>query len=149
MKVLDLLCAHDHAFEGWFASEDDFQGQLVRGLVQCPMCGNADIRKGLSAPRLNLRTPSDPAEVKQAAATKQSSTGEDMTHQAMQAAWLHMARQIMSRTEDVGERFASEADACTTARSTSVLSVARPRWSRRLNCSMKALPCYPYCYLRL
>ena len=109
MKVLDLLCAHDHAFEGWFASEDDFQGQLVRGLVQCPMCGNADIRKGLSAPRLNLRTPSDPAQAKQAAAAAQSSTGEGMTHQAMQAAWLHMARQIMSRTEDVGEHFASEA----------------------------------------
>ena len=44
MKVLDLLCAHDHAFEGWFASEDDFQGQLTRGLLQCPLCSNLDIR---------------------------------------------------------------------------------------------------------
>ncbi|MBL8364812.1 MAG: DUF1178 family protein, partial [Comamonas sp.] len=25
MKVLDLRCAHDHAFEGWFANEEDFQ----------------------------------------------------------------------------------------------------------------------------
>ena len=37
MKVLDLQCAHLHTFEGWFASEDDFQDQLVRGLVSCPV----------------------------------------------------------------------------------------------------------------
>ena len=54
MKVLDLKCAGQHVFEGWFASEDDFQSQLSRGLVQCPMCGDAAISKQLSAPRLNL-----------------------------------------------------------------------------------------------
>ncbi len=54
MKVLDLQCGHGHNFEGWFGSEDDFQSQLLRQLVECPMCGNAAIVKKLSAPRLNL-----------------------------------------------------------------------------------------------
>jgi hypothetical protein len=54
MKVLDLHCQHAHSFEGWFGSEDDFQSQLARGLVLCPMCGDATITKKLSAPRLNL-----------------------------------------------------------------------------------------------
>jgi hypothetical protein len=54
MKVLDLQCQHAHSFEGWFGSEDDFQSQLARGLVECPMCGDARIIKKLSAPRLNL-----------------------------------------------------------------------------------------------
>ncbi len=54
MKVLDLQCQHAHSFEGWFGSEDDFQSQLARGLVECPMCGDASITKKLSAPRLNL-----------------------------------------------------------------------------------------------
>lgn len=54
MKVLDLQCQHAHSFEGWFGSEDDFQSQLARGLVECPMCGDARITKKLSAPRLNL-----------------------------------------------------------------------------------------------
>jgi hypothetical protein len=40
MKVLNLQCAHGHGFEGWFGSEDDFQDQLGRGLVECPMCGD-------------------------------------------------------------------------------------------------------------
>ena len=31
MKVLDLQCPASHVFEGWFGSEDDFQGQLARG----------------------------------------------------------------------------------------------------------------------
>ena len=54
MKVLDLQCSQQHSFEGWFGSEDDFQNQLTRGLVQCPMCGIAEITKKLSAPRFNL-----------------------------------------------------------------------------------------------
>ena len=32
MKVLNLQCGHGHGFEGWFGSEEDFQGQLERGL---------------------------------------------------------------------------------------------------------------------
>jgi hypothetical protein len=54
MKVLDLHCPQEHQFEGWFASEDDFQSQNARGLIECPMCGAQEVRKSLSAPRLNL-----------------------------------------------------------------------------------------------
>ncbi len=54
MKVLDLQCAHGHAFEGWFSSENDFQDQLARQLLECPLCGDGTITKLPSAPRLNL-----------------------------------------------------------------------------------------------
>jgi len=54
MKVLDLHCPQEHQFEGWFASEDDFQTQNSRGMIECPMCGAQDVAKSLSAPRLNL-----------------------------------------------------------------------------------------------
>jgi hypothetical protein len=57
MKVLDLQCGQHHVFEGWFGSEEDFQSQLTRGLVTCPMCGDVQVTKMLSAPRLNLNTP--------------------------------------------------------------------------------------------
>lgn len=56
MKVLDLQCGQHHVFEGWFGSEDDFQSQLTRGMVSCPMCGDVTVTKKLSAPRLNLNT---------------------------------------------------------------------------------------------
>ena len=55
MKVLDLRCAYHHSFEGWFASEADYNDQKSRGLLTCPLCGDAAIEKLLSAPRLNLK----------------------------------------------------------------------------------------------
>ncbi|MEO0003115.1 MAG: hypothetical protein RLZZ22_807, partial [Pseudomonadota bacterium] len=54
MKVLDLQCAAGHGFEGWFGSEDDYAAQQARGLLSCPSCGSAEVRRLPSAPRLNL-----------------------------------------------------------------------------------------------
>lgn len=100
MKVLNLQCSHSHGFEGWFASEDDFQGQLARGLVECPMCGDTAVTKMLSAPRLNLGA-SPPAESRQEVVS--------VPETELQAAWLKMVRHVMANTDDVGERFAEEA----------------------------------------
>jgi len=101
MKVLNLQCSHAHGFEGWFASEDDFQDQLGRGLVECPLCGDVQVSKMPSAPRLNLG----------AAAPKEPARQEVVTapNAQLQAAWMQMVQQVMANTEDVGERFAEEA----------------------------------------
>lgn len=103
MKVLDLQCAHQHVFEGWFASEADYLGQCERGLVTCPMCGDASIIKMLSAPRLNLGTARAEASVPQDVAAPAE------PEQALQAAWMAVARRILAKTDDVGTRFAEEA----------------------------------------
>ena len=60
MKVINLQCSQQHFFEGWFASEDDFQLQKSRNWVQCPMCGDSAVLKMPSAPRLNLRAAKKP-----------------------------------------------------------------------------------------
>ncbi|MBS0292461.1 MAG: DUF1178 family protein [Proteobacteria bacterium] len=112
MKVLNLFCNHQHDFEGWFASEEDFRQQQSRGMVQCPMCASADIRKGLSAPRLNLRARAGASTAQQTIPTPPAPDRQVMQvdgPRALQAAWLQAARQIMARTEDVGSRFADEA----------------------------------------
>ncbi len=101
MKVLNLQCSHQHAFEGWFGSEDDFQSQLGRSLVECPMCGDTGITKMLSAPRLNLGASAPDAAPKQEVVTAPDAT--------MQAAWMKMVRQVMANTEDVGDKFPEEA----------------------------------------
>jgi hypothetical protein len=101
MKVLNLQFAHGHGFEGWFGSEDEFQDQLTRGLVECPMCGDVQVAKLPSAPRLNLGAAEPAAPGKQ-----QVMNAPDAK---MQAAWLEMVRHVMANTEDVGEKFAEEA----------------------------------------
>lgn len=110
MKVLDLQCGHQHGFEGWFASEDDFAGQLQRGLVSCPLCGDARIEKKLSAPRLNLRTSRHEA-APEAPAAESLPTDPRINPQALQAAMLATLRRLVAESEDVGERFADQARA--------------------------------------
>jgi hypothetical protein len=134
MKVLDLHCARNHTFEGWFGSEADFQSQLVRGLVECPLCADKTITKMLSAPRLNLGATQPASEVaaEQPAAASSSTVPvsdaatpaqdgampplTDLTtsllserNTELQAAWLKMVRHVVANTEDVGNQFAEEA----------------------------------------
>lgn len=110
MKVLDLQCPASHVFEGWFGSEDDFQDQLQRGLVECPVCGDTHITKKLSAPRLNLGAqPQASAPSPQVPAPGERSAVMNAPSEALQAAWMQAVRHVMANTEDVGERFAEEA----------------------------------------
>lgn len=104
MKVLDLECANGHTFEGWFASIDTYVDQCAHSLVACPACGDANITRKLSAPRLSLgaaRTDSTATEVTDAppASPQATTTG----------AWMEMARHIIANTDDVGTQFAQEA----------------------------------------
>lgn len=106
MKVLDLSCENGHAFEGWFASEDDFVGQRAGSLLECPVCGSAEVEKRLSAPRLNLGRSQAPA------VTAPTSDGQGaVAHMPVdeQARFLQAMRQFVQTTEDVGERFVEEA----------------------------------------
>jgi hypothetical protein len=116
MKVLDLRCANGHGFEGWFASDDDYMAQNGRGLVACPLCGDQVVSRMPSAPRLNL---SGAREVQPAAvqgpsaqagvhAESQSDTGA-LVPAEVQARWLRGVRELLAKTEDVGQRFPEEA----------------------------------------
>ncbi len=120
MKVLDLQCQHAHNFEGWFGSEDDYQSQLARGLVECPLCGDARITKKLSAPRLNIsgareltvdtESTKSTLVTSEAALPVQAPVMEALVQDPQfQAAYLKMARKILANTEDVGNQFAQEA----------------------------------------
>jgi hypothetical protein len=100
MKVFNLRCDQDHAFEGWFASGHEFDRQSASGLVECPVCLSHDVHKLPSAPRLNLGNAQAPAAKEPVAMPNDD---------AMRAAALQLARAIVANSEDVGERFPEEA----------------------------------------
>lgn len=104
MKVLNLHCAHGHAFEGWFGSQEDFDSQRERALIECPMCGDKAIVKGLSAPRLNLGAGKD----KDSSQTAMAPVAQPAPDSSA-ARYLRAMREVLTNTEDVGERFAEEA----------------------------------------
>ncbi len=64
MIVFDLKCTHAHVFEAWFGSSADYEDQRARGLLSCPICGDADIAKAVMAPNVGAkgnRAPATPA----------------------------------------------------------------------------------------
>lgn len=112
MKVLDLRCQQDHAFEGWFASEEEYLNQRQRGLLECPLCADTDVRKVLSAPRINLGARANEVPPSPPVASAGSETiprHEAAIAPEAQAAWMQRARQLLALSEDVGPRFAEEA----------------------------------------
>lgn len=110
MKVFNLRCALGHGFEGWFASDDDHRSQVERGLLSCPLCGDQQVTRLPSAPRLNLSgvgrdlaadSGTDPVPAP-------ASDVADPAQQ-LQALWLQTVQHVLANTEDVGERFPEEA----------------------------------------
>lgn len=94
MKVYNLACEHDHHFEGWFSSEEDFSAQAGKGVIECPVCESHTIVRMPSAPRLNLSS------------TQES---EPDLRAKVQAHLMNVVRTVIAKTEDVGEHFAEEA----------------------------------------
>lgn len=94
MKVYNLCCEHDHRFEGWFSSEDDFLTQSSQELIECPLCGNHAIKRLPSSPRLNL-----------SGATARVSDNSVQLQQQL----MDFARKVIANTEDVGDQFAEQA----------------------------------------
>jgi len=74
MIVFDLKCGAGHVFEAWFGSSGDYEDQRARGLLACPLCGDAEVAKAAMAPNVPAKgnrkddAPPSPAAVKAALA---------------------------------------------------------------------------------
>ena len=92
-----LACDHDHAFEAWFASSADYDVQVDRGLVECPVCGSISVRKQVMAPSVS--------------GTKK--TARPDVAAKMQTMMMEAAREVRAHVEQnfdyVGDAFAREA----------------------------------------
>jgi hypothetical protein len=110
MIVLNLACAHDHHFEGWFGSAADFEAQLARELVTCPLCANSHIKRMPTAARLNVshlrNAQAAPAETDASAAAAVAVSSPTSKAQGLM---LQALQQVLAQTEDVGPRFVEEA----------------------------------------
>ena len=115
MKVYNLACPLDHRFEGWFASEEDCLAQQDKGILACPVCDSTEVTRMPSAPHIGKSSSTELA-VPQTQSENLSSgvvalTGKDHSQleAQVQAAFLKGMRELMGRSEDVGDSFADEA----------------------------------------
>ncbi|HEX9391923.1 MAG TPA: DUF1178 family protein [Usitatibacteraceae bacterium] len=115
MIVFNLSCSQNHTFDGWFRSAEEFSRQAERGLVECPVCGDKEIVKRLSAPHINAGAGRKSPE---AVSSGQSGVQAGETREVLAASMLpglqqHMMQQfrqfVMNNTENVGNAFAETA----------------------------------------
>jgi hypothetical protein len=99
MVVYNLVCEHEHGFEGWFASLQTYEDQAQQGLLACPVCGSANVARRPSASYVRVSSSSGAEDQRQVA----------MTAQDPRLLWAKMIDLIRRNTEDVGDRFAEEA----------------------------------------
>jgi hypothetical protein len=108
MIVFDLVCEGEHRFEGWFSSAKDFGAQKRRGLVECPSCGSAKVRRVPSATRFNVGAVAPQPVPAKAAAKTPEMEGKDPFAIA-QMLYSRMLDELLTKTEDVGKNFPTEA----------------------------------------
>lgn len=95
-----LACDQGHPFEGWFSSSGDYDEQLGRGLLECPVCGSARVAKQIMAPAVTgtkaQRATPEPA---------------PQAQEVMMEALGQVRRYVEDNFDDVGDAFAKEARA--------------------------------------
>jgi hypothetical protein len=105
-----MACVHDHQFEGWFSTSVDYDDQQARGLVACPVCASADVRKQIMSPAVTgtkaQKGPAKPVsgEVEALAPTPQM-------HEMMMQAMGEVRRHVEDNFDYLGDGFADEARA--------------------------------------
>ncbi len=100
-----LACEHAHEFEGWFGSSSDYDDQLAKGQLECPVCASRSVRKQIMAPAV--------------AGTKKR--GEVVAGQPMRAMMMEALGRARAHVEEnfdyMGDKFADEARAIHEGRS--------------------------------
>ncbi len=115
MKVYNLACPLDHRFEGWFASEEDCLTQQEKGILACPVCDSTEISRMPSAPHIGkssthqLVAPEKHSDSINAGVVALTGSDHSQLEAQVQAAFLKGMRELMVRSEDVGDAFADEA----------------------------------------
>lgn len=105
MIVFELGCENHHRFEGWFASNEDFDRQLHDKLLTCPMCGSGGIARLPHASYVNTggngRAESTRRKSFPATSQQYANLGSEI--------FAKLIDHVIETTEDVGRAFPEEA----------------------------------------
>jgi hypothetical protein len=109
----NLRCARGHAFESWFQSSSAYETQEKRKLVNCPVCGSAEVERAIMAPQIVSKKGREVAVAAPAPATEvatPTSTPLLMAQERELRTKLKELRDhIVKNADNVGERFPNEA----------------------------------------
>ena len=103
MVIYDLTCESGHRFEGWFSGPENYQEQLSRNQIECPVCASTAITKlphTCAVHKKKEEAPAPPAQRPKPAMP---------TPEQFREALIRVHHYVQNNFEDVGSRFAEEA----------------------------------------
>jgi len=98
-----LHCDNAHDFEAWFRSNDDYDTQVRRGFVECPICGSNKVQKALMAPQVATGRAKD--ERNRAIAV---AAGQTMQREMMET-MRQITKHVKAHADNVGDKFPEQA----------------------------------------
>ncbi|MGJ8528978.1 DUF1178 family protein [Maritalea sp.] len=98
MIQYSLCCANEHKFEAWFKNAAAYDVQAGQGILECPVCGSADVSKALMAPAVGKKSNQ-----------KVALSAGHPEQKALREAMNKLRTKVVSEAEYVGDRFAAEA----------------------------------------
>jgi len=111
-----LVCDAAHEFDGWFRDSATFDAQASSGVVVCPHCHSTNIAKAVMAPHVARKffSRASVEEERQPSCARGQDESQpvallDERHAQLRAMIRELRESIVASTEDVGERFPSEA----------------------------------------
>jgi len=103
-----LACAAGHTFESWFANSAAYDKQVKRGLVTCPVCGDAKVEKAIMAPSLGRGSKrAETAETREAVAAP---GGADSAEKAPVAMISQQEGELRTKLKELRDHLVKNAD---------------------------------------
>jgi hypothetical protein len=109
----NLRCARGHAFESWFQSSSAYETQEKRKLVNCPICGSAEVERAIMAPQIVSKKGRESVVAAPAPATEVATPASTPLLMAqereLRTKLKELRDHIVKSADNVGERFPVEA----------------------------------------
>lgn len=104
-----LICECDAKFEGWFPTSEDYENQLAKGQLVCPMCDSTKVRKDIQMPNIGKKS-NQKSPRQRGKENVKSMAGDSMVMGGRARTLLKQIQDHVEKNfENVGKKFAKEA----------------------------------------
>ena len=95
-------------FEGWFPSNEDYENQLAKGQLLCPMCDSTKVRKDIMSPNIRKKSTKTPRQ-RGKQTMMEMAKGQMVMGGRARTLLKKLEKHVTDNFENVGKNFAKEA----------------------------------------
>ena len=108
MIKFSLICECSSKFEGWFPSNEDYENQLVKGQLLCPMCDSTKVRKDIMSPSIKKKSTKTPRQ-RGKQTMLEMAKGQMVMGGRARTLLKQLEKHVTDNFENVGKNFPREA----------------------------------------